>query len=142
MANTRSSQGSNPQSSPPSSKKAGTKRKADEGAAEEATEPKPTKQQKTLEETLPATNGKDDDTKTRKGEEDVNGSAKANGHVDHDGGQGEEPKKTDEEAQVTAQHSESGKESSEKNAFDQVKADDTDAGATSKVRAMEVLTYL
>lgn len=122
MANTRSSQDSNNQSSPPSAKKAGTKRKADEGAAEETFKSKPVKQQKTLEESMPATNGKDSNEHTT-----------ADAKPEQNGGVAEESKETNGGAQEAAKDTEDTKKSDEKNALDQVKADDTDAGTTSKV---------
>ncbi|KJY01692.1 hypothetical protein TI39_contig282g00021 [Zymoseptoria brevis] len=112
MAQTRSSQGDDKSSSP----SAGTKRKVEDSTAADDSNPKSEKQQKTLEETLSTTNGHSEAKDSKDNSRD---NAKDNAK--------DESKGEPQAAEKSTPQAKNGD-----NAFDQVKADENDAGSTSK----------
>lgn len=111
MAGTRSSarQAEKNNSSPQSAENSGTKRKAGEDATPEIKSERPSKEQKTLEETM-----------------------KPSEDVDKGVGEGFDEEMKEAEAQASGEQKiEDTKD--EQNALEQVKADEKDAGTTSKV---------
>ncbi|KAK3691926.1 hypothetical protein LTR37_018357 [Vermiconidia calcicola] len=137
MAGTRSSMRQNQNSSPQSEKSAdGNKRKAEDSspAGTKAKRGRPSKQQKTLEETIAPT----DETNTAEYAEvpdvEADGPETKDAEMDDAEANGEEHKEEAkaEDGETAEEAKDAVPEDDSKNAFDQVKADDNDQGTTSK----------
>lgn len=122
MAGTRSRSSQQNSSPPVSEKQAGTKRKADEPTSPQSTKKsgRPAKEQKTLEQTL----GKDE-PQDESFDEELGDREKAEESL---------PKDNDIQKEMNGSERQTNtpKKGQEKNAFDQVKADERDDGKTSK----------